>query len=158
MPESQEDIDALLAEVNALADEAVAEIVGDETTDDDAAVAVSQAEPPRRADHAPTDQPTAATPPAAPTPPRSYTNLDRLLHLKVPIIVQLARRTMPLSEIIGLSTGAIIEFEKPADSDLDLIINNKCIGQGQAVKVTENFGLRVTRIGSLQSRIRAMGQ
>ena len=64
---------------------------------------------------------------------------------------------MPLSEILNLTSGAIIEFEKSSDGELDLLINNKCIGHGQAVKVGENFGLRITDIGSVQERIRAMG-
>ena len=33
----------------------------------------------------------------------------------------------------------------------------KCIGIGQAVKVGEKFGLRVGAIGSVESRIEAMG-
>ena len=84
--------------------------------------------------------------------------LSRILKLEVPVIVQLAENNMPLSEIMNLSTGAIIEFEKSSDSDLDLMINNKCIGQGAAVKVGENFGLRISNIGSLRDRIQALGR
>ena len=62
-----------------------------------------------------------------------------------------------MAEIVNLTTGAIVEFEKPSDSPLDLMINNKCIGHGQAVKVGENFGLRVTIIGSVRERIQALG-
>jgi len=64
---------------------------------------------------------------------------------------------MPLEDIINLGTGAIIEFDKPAEAELDLMINNKCIGTGQAVKVGENFGLRITSIGSVRDRIEALG-
>ncbi len=165
MPERQEeDIDALLAEVNALADEAVAEIVGQEPAGDtfDADVPFSPVTEPLSPVTEPLAAHSAPTPPADPAPASALTtkveDLDRILRLQVPVIVQLACRTMPLSEIITLSTGAIIEFEKLADSDLDLVINNKCIGQGQAVKVSENFGLRVTHIGSLRARIRALGK
>ncbi|GMV97236.1 MAG: hypothetical protein AMXMBFR83_15940 [Phycisphaerae bacterium] len=95
----------------------------------------------------------------APAPANGKVREDprRILRLEVPVIVRLAERTMPLGNILGLTTGAIIEFEKPADSQLDLMINNKCIGTGSAVKVGENFGLRVTRIGSVADRIRALG-
>ena len=65
---------------------------------------------------------------------------------------------MALADITSLTTGAIVEFEKPSDSELDLMINNKCIGHGQAVKVGENFGLRITQIGSLRDRITALGK
>jgi flagellar motor switch protein FliN/FliY len=98
---------------------------------------------------------TKASPAAGAVPARE--DPQRILYLEVPVIVRLAERTMPLSEIVSLSTGAIIEFEKPADSELDLMINNKCIGRGQAVKVGENFGLRVTAVGSIRDRVRALG-
>ena len=43
------------------------------------------------------------------------------------------------------------------DADLDLVLTNKCIGQGQAVKVGENFGLRVTDIRPVEDKISALG-
>ena len=176
MPESQEDIDALLAEVSALADEAVQHIAA-------SGVADLPVEPPARrteprtsaavAAPAPACEPAAAPAPAGgyvrapdpklpsairkPPPPAPCGDPDRILRLSVPVIVRLAERTMPMSEILGITTGSIIEFEKPADSELDLMINNKCIGIGQAVKVGENFGLRVTAIGTVRERIQAMG-
>jgi len=142
MNQNQEDIDALLAEVSALANEAISEI----------------ADPPASAMRAGTATATAPPPPPGAQSTVRAPELQRILRLEVPVIVQLAERTMPLSAILNFSSGSIIEFEQPADSELDLMINNKCIGHGQAVKVGENFGLRVTRIGSLKSRIQAMGR
>jgi flagellar motor switch protein FliN/FliY len=139
MSDSQADIDALLAEVNALASEAVGEIAGPRTAVTEGAAA------------SPAVEPRTFAPRTAPA------NIERVLHLEVPVIVRLAERSMRLSDILNMTSGAIIEFEKPADGELDLLINNKCIGHGLAVKVTENFGLRITRIGSLQERIKAMG-
>ena len=158
MPENQGDIDALLAEVNALAEEAVADIVGEETAQA-AQVVEPSFEDPSSGAGVSTDAfdqgPTPSRPSATMT--RGGEDVSRILKLQVPVIVQLAGNTTPLSEIMGLTTGAIIEFDKPVDSDLDLLINNKCIGQGQAVKVGENFGLRITQVGTLRDRIQAMG-
>ncbi|NLX14439.1 MAG: hypothetical protein GXY44_12405 [Phycisphaerales bacterium] len=151
MPESQEDIDALLAEVSALADQAVADITGPDTLDTEPAVP-----PPAVVANQPAV--TAPRPPRSPVPKDSRkSNVERILNLEVPVIVRLAERVMPLLDVVNLCTGAIIEFDKPSDSELDLMINNKCIGNGQAVKVGENFGLRINHIGSVQERIRAMG-
>ena len=174
MAESQEDIDALLAEVSALADEAIADVGGVESSPGapagpqtaPAAPEPATRESPPAADAGPA--PVSAgrppvPPPKAPDPgtaipgPR-LEDPARLLYIEVPVIVRLARTTMPLGDIVSLSTGAIIEFDKPSDSQLDLMINNKCIGQGQAVKVGENFGLRVNSIGSVRERIKAMGK
>jgi len=84
-------------------------------------------------------------------------NLRHVLQLEVPVIVRLAERKMPVKAILQLATGSIIEFDKPADDELDLMINNKCIGHGQAVKAGENFGLRVTTICSVRDKIEALG-
>ena len=83
-------------------------------------------------------------------------DLYRILNLNVPVIVCLANRTMRLSEVVQLTAGSIIEFDKSSDDDLDLLISNKRIGQGQAVKVNENFGLRITDISTIQDKIAAL--
>ncbi len=72
------------------------------------------------------------------------------------MIVQIALRMMTVKEVTSLAPGAIIELPKPADDELELLVNNKPIGAGTAVKVGENYGLRVTYVGDLQERIAAM--
>jgi len=80
-----------------------------------------------------------------------------VLRLEVPVIVRLGERMMTVSEVTALVPGAIIELPKNADAELDLLVNNKQIGTGTAVKVGENFGLRITYIGDVRQRIAAMG-
>ena len=87
----------------------------------------------------------------------SQEELQRILRLEVPVIVKLAERTLTLSEVMRLGTGAIIEFFKSSDEPLELLINNKPIGTGEAVKVGENFGLKITHIGDVKSVIRSLG-
>lgn len=77
--------------------------------------------------------------------------------MEVPVIVELGRRQMPLGDVVSLIPGAIIELPKAASEELDLLVNNKRIGSGHAVKVGENFGLRVTSIDAPRDVIRAMG-
>jgi len=151
MPETPQDLDAVLADVNALAKEVANGMGG--------AKSVEQFVSP------PAQEPPAPTPTSAPQPPTAAPKRPaprkedprRILNLEVPVIVQLAERTLPLAEILNLTSGAIIEFDKTSDSQLDLMINNKCIGQGQPVKVGENFGLRIDSIGSVRDRIKALG-
>lgn len=84
-------------------------------------------------------------------------DLDTILRIEVPVIVQIASRRMPAEEIAGLSPGAILELPKEADEPLDVLVNNRPIGRGAAVKVGENFGVAINEIRDLQSRIAAMG-
>jgi flagellar motor switch protein FliN/FliY len=93
--------------------------------------------------------------PAAPTAP-SETQLARILRLEVPIIVKLAERKLSVNEVMRLGAGAIIEFLKSSEEPLQLLVNNKAIGLGEAVKVGENFGLRITQIGDVRQIVAAL--
>ncbi len=86
-----------------------------------------------------------------------HTEIDTILKLKVPLLVMVGERRMTMEEVLSLGPGAIMELERPADSDLILMVNNKSIGAGQAVKVGENFGIKITHVNSAQDRIEAMG-
>lgn len=97
-------------------------------------------------------QPPPTAPPAAPP-----IDLSRILCLEVPVIVKLAERKLTLGEVMRLGAGAIIEFSKSSDEPLELLVNNKAIGVGDAVKVGENFGLKITQIGDVRQIIRSLG-
>jgi flagellar motor switch protein FliN/FliY len=84
-------------------------------------------------------------------------DLSAILRLEVPVIVRVGERTMTMSEVLGLVPGSIIELYKNSDDVLDLLINNKQIGTGSAVKVIENFGIRINYIGNVKERIAALG-
>jgi flagellar motor switch protein FliN/FliY len=48
-------------------------------------------------------------------------------------------------------------MDKSSEEELDLLVKNKTIGKGTAVKVGENFGIRITSIDSPQQRVEALG-
>ncbi len=83
--------------------------------------------------------------------------IRRLAPVRVPMIVRLAERRMSIDKILDLTVGTIVEFDRAADADLDLIANNMPIGTGNAVKCGEKFGLRVIRIEPWMQRIIAQG-
>ena len=85
------------------------------------------------------------------------TELQTILKLAVPVIVQVGTRKAPLEEILMLGPGAILELEKPAEEELTLMVNNKTIGSGTAVKVGENFGIRISAVGTQRERVEALG-
>jgi flagellar motor switch protein FliN/FliY len=93
--------------------------------------------------------------PEAPAAP-SEAELSRILRLEVPIIVKLAERKLSVNEVMRLGAGAIIEFLKSSEEPLQLLVNNKAIGLGEAVKVGENFGLRITQIGDVRQIVAAI--
>lgn len=83
--------------------------------------------------------------------------IERILNISVPVAVMLAERDMPVETILDIRVGTIIEFDVPFDSELTLLVTDHPIGAGHAVKLGENFGLRVSAIDSVEERIDAMG-
>ena len=96
-------------------------------------------------------------PPLTAAPTQGSIDARTLLAIEVPLIVHLGTRRMAVGEVMRLAVGAIVEFNKSADEDLELLVNNQPIGKGQAVKVGENFGIKITTIGSIKDTIRKLG-
>ncbi len=90
-----------------------------------------------------------ATPPMAQaTPANSNQNpLNRLNKLPVQAIVKLASKKIEMNQLLSICPGSLITFDKPCEDPLDLYINNQVFCQGEAVKIGENFGLKIDRVG-----------
>ncbi|MHC4662429.1 MAG: FliM/FliN family flagellar motor switch protein [Planctomycetota bacterium] len=86
----------------------------------------------------------------------SLKNIGRLLRIEMPIIVKLAEKVESLEKVLNYSEGHIIEFDKSSDEPLDLMIVDKLVGHGQAVKIGENFGIRIHEIGSPRETLRKL--
>jgi flagellar motor switch/type III secretory pathway protein FliN len=67
-----------------------------------------------------------------------------LLRIEVPIVVTLATTRLPVSRILELGPGTIVHFEKSYDSPLMLTIGNCDVAVGDAVKIGDKFGLRIS--------------
>jgi flagellar motor switch/type III secretory pathway protein FliN len=135
----QDDIDAVLTEAQS-AVSALASDVNDLSNRTPSARGSSTVAP------APIRRPLSASP----------DHMQRILKLKVPVVVRLANRTMSVAEIMKITPGTILEFSRGIEQDLDLLINNHQIGNGVAVKVNEHFGVRLTYVGDVRNRINSL--
>ncbi len=90
--------------------------------------------------------------PSEPTVPIS--KMDLLLDVPVEIVAVLGRKKMLLRDILDLGPGALIELDKLAGENLDILLNGRLIARGEVVVVDENFGLRITEIVSPQERVK----
>jgi flagellar motor switch/type III secretory pathway protein FliN len=67
-----------------------------------------------------------------------------LLKIRVPVSVQLAAKRERIDEVIALSPGSIIKFDKGCDQLLQMIVGEHPVAEGEAVKIGEKFGFRVS--------------
>lgn len=77
-----------------------------------------------------------------------------LLRIKVPVVVTLAEKRQPLAKIVEISPGTILQFDKSCEEMLELEIGNRLIAAGEAVKVGDKFGLRITSITPPEERFK----
>jgi len=66
-----------------------------------------------------------------------------LLRIRLPLVVKLARTRQSIRDIVELTPGTIVKFDKPCDEMLDLEVGGKPIARGECVKVGDKFGLRI---------------
>ena len=81
-----------------------------------------------------------------------------LLQIAVPVVVTLAEKRQTLGRITELGPGSIIQFDKSCEEMLDLSVGNHRIACGEAVKVGDKFGLRITAITLPQERFYSVGK
>lgn len=84
-------------------------------------------------------------------------NIDMLLDINVPIIVELGKAEMLMREVLALTPGAIVELDTLAGEPVKITIRGKTIAQGEVVVVDENFGVKITKIAKPQDRIKSAG-
>lgn len=104
-----------------------------------------------QAEEPPQEQPGKPTTPARTThrpPIRDLTQLPgyarSLLKIRVPVCVQLAAKKELVQEVITLAPGSIIKFDKGCEELLQMIVGEHTVAEGEAVKIGEKFGFRVT--------------
>lgn len=80
-------------------------------------------------------------------------NLQLILDIPLKVTVELGRTKMPVSELLNLTQGSVIELSKLAGEPMEVLVNDKLIARGEAVVVNEKFGVRLTDIISPAERV-----
>jgi len=75
-----------------------------------------------------------------------------LMKIRVPVRVTLASTKQQVNKIVELGPGAIIQFNKSCEESLDLEVGEQHIARGEAVRVGDRFGLRITSVVGPEER------
>jgi flagellar motor switch protein FliN len=79
-------------------------------------------------------------------------NIDRLLDVEMNVTVRFGKAEVPLREIVRYGVGSMIEMNRSVDEPVDLLVNNYPFAKGEVVVVDGYYGVKVTEIGSQESR------
>jgi flagellar motor switch protein FliN/FliY len=53
---------------------------------------------------------------------------------------------MPISQLIKLGRGAVLELDRKVGESIDVVVNNRLIAKGEIVIVEERIGITMTEI------------
>lgn len=73
-------------------------------------------------------------------------NIGPLLHVPLRLSVVLGSCTMPISELLKLGVGSVVELDRTIDRPVDLLANGRPIARGEIVAVDESYGLRIAEL------------
>ncbi|MGC2163097.1 MAG: flagellar motor switch protein FliN [Silvibacterium sp.] len=97
-------------------------------------------EPAPEAPSAPAHSTSAALPRIAPG------GIDLLLDVELEASLRFGSREMPLSEVLDLGAGDVVELDRHVSDPVDLLVGDKIVARGEVVLVNGSFGLRVLEV------------
>jgi flagellar motor switch protein FliN/FliY len=105
----------------------------------------------------------AAAPPAAQpgpaqaqAPPAVSAGIELLLDVELEAALRFGCKELPLSEILDLGPGDVVQLDRNVADPVDLIVGDKIVARGEVVLVNGNFGLRVTEVASPRKRLESI--
>jgi len=82
--------------------------------------------------------------------------LDLLLDVELPVSISFGRASVPLKDVLKLTSGSIVELNRGVSDPVELIVNNCVIARGEVVVVEGNYGVRIQQIISARERLRTL--
>lgn len=84
-------------------------------------------------------------------------DLEFLFDVPLQVSVEVGRARILLKDLLQMGEGYVVELEKLAGEPLDLYVNSRLIARGEAVKVGDKFGIKLTEVVSQSDRIENLG-
>jgi flagellar motor switch protein FliN/FliY len=73
-------------------------------------------------------------------------SLNHLLDVKVTLTAELGRLVMPISEILKLAPGSVVEMRRQVADPVDLYVQGVRFARGEIVVVGDHFAIRILEI------------
>jgi flagellar motor switch protein FliN/FliY len=78
--------------------------------------------------------------------PTTAAALGLLRDVEVEVTLEIGRKRMKIGDLLRLGPGQTLELDKAAGEPLEIVVNGRLIGRGEAVVVGDRYGLRITQI------------
>ena len=90
------------------------------------------------------------------TQEQSPSNLEAMMHIPLEISVELGRVKLPLHSVVRIGRGTVLQMQKEADSQVEILANGSIFARGEVVKADGKLGVRITDIVTAAERINSL--
>jgi flagellar motor switch protein FliN len=90
--------------------------------------------------------PAAGPPAAARQPTAKDDDLGAVYDIPVQLSAVLGKATMPVSQLLRLGRGAVVELDRKVGEAIDILVNNRLVARGEVVIVDDRLGITMTEI------------
>ena len=88
----------------------------------------------------------AAGPGGLPAMRSEGADLQAVYDIPVQLSAVLGKATMPVSQLLRLGRGAVVELDRKVGESIDILVNNRLVARGEVVIVDEHLGITMTEI------------
>ncbi len=73
-------------------------------------------------------------------------DLEAVFDVPVRVSVVLGRAKMPVSNLLNLDVGTVVELDRQVGEAIDIYINDRLVARGEIVLIDEKLGVTMTEI------------
>ncbi|HRC26505.1 MAG TPA: flagellar motor switch protein FliN [Alphaproteobacteria bacterium] len=73
-------------------------------------------------------------------------DVTAIYDVPVQVSAVLGRATMPVSQLLKLGRGAVVELDRKVGEAIDIYVNNRLVARGEVVVVEDKLGITMTEI------------
>lgn len=73
-------------------------------------------------------------------------DVTAIYDIPVQISAVLGRSSMPVSQLLKLGRGAVVELDRKVGESIDIYVNNRLVARGEVVVVEDKLGVTMTEI------------
>ncbi len=77
---------------------------------------------------------------------KPVTEVEALMDVQVEITAVLGTSNMPISQILKLGRGAVVELNRSVGEDIEVHANNRLVAMGEVIVVDDRLGVTMTEI------------
>jgi len=72
--------------------------------------------------------------------------MDLLMDMELPVMVRFGSTRMLLRDLLKLTAGSIIEFNRSGENPVEILVNKRVVARGSAIVVEGNYGVRIGEV------------